>query len=99
MMLIRFRLQHIAELLNVAAEEDAIKESQCREVESLDVYFDQHLFEQAKNQLSNWKADMPVESKNFNWEEGETAAQVRTFLAHDKVGIKTLLLTMNRSST
>lgn len=77
MMLIRFRLQHISELLSVAAEEDAIKESQCREVESLDVYFDRHLFDQAKKQLLGWKADMPVESQDFSWEEGEEAAQVR----------------------
>ena len=76
-MLIRFRLQHISELLSVAAEEDAIKESQCREVESLDVYFDRHLFEQAKKQLLAWKEDMPVESQNFSWEEGEEAVKVR----------------------
>ena len=63
--LIRLRLMHLREMLAVASEDDILSESQCREVDSLDVYFAQEDFDEAKKQLKAWKKDMPEESKDY----------------------------------
>lgn len=74
--IIKFRLAHVGELLRVAAEEDILKESQCREVDSIDVYFDPVQFEEAKQQVQEWKADMPHEARDTITVEGIEARDV-----------------------
>lgn len=73
---IRFRLLHLDEMLRVAASDQILKECQCRDVESLDVYFDTDMFKQAKNQLWEWKDDMPHEARDYFCIEGEKAVDV-----------------------
>lgn len=73
--LIRLRLMHLREMLAVAIEDEISSESQCREVDSLDVYFTQDKFDEAKIQLQAWKDDMPEEAKDYNAIEAKEAIQ------------------------
>ncbi|THH10585.1 hypothetical protein EW145_g1235 [Phellinidium pouzarii] len=84
--LIRFRQMHIHELISTATEEDILEESQCREVDSLDVYLTRETFEEGKTQLQVWKEDMPEEAKDFVWVEGEEAIE-RFRLSSEVVGV------------
>lgn len=77
--LMRFRLMHIDELLRVATSEQILNECQCRAVESMDVYFDHVMFQEAKEQLVAWKNDMPNESAGFYWVDGKKAAEVSSY--------------------
>lgn len=63
----RFRLAHLQVLPEVAeAEAD---NADCREVEAVDVYFDETVFAEARRKLSIYKADMPQEAKaHYVWE-------------------------------
>ena len=72
----RFRLAHIDELRRVAEKEEVLEASQCREVETLDVFLDQGAFEEAVAGLEEWKADMKLESAGFETFDGEQARQV-----------------------
>ena len=81
-MLIRFRLAHMQELMNVSVAEDILLESQCREVENFDVHMSKNSFAEAKRHLETWKTDMPEESSNYFAEEGQQAIQVRFFQTH-----------------
>ncbi|KAK0440839.1 FAD dependent oxidoreductase [Armillaria borealis] len=49
--IIQFRLSHLDELISVAEEEGLTEESQCRKVDTYDVYFDKDVFEGAKEKL------------------------------------------------
>ena len=71
--IIRFRLMHIREMLAVAKEEGLMQECGMREVDSLDVCYSPEKFESARNDLETWKADMPIESKDYEWVAGEAA--------------------------
>ncbi|KAI0791675.1 FAD dependent oxidoreductase-domain-containing protein [Abortiporus biennis] len=73
--ILRFRLSHLPELLNISKEEDLLKESQCREVEHFDVYFNRDGYNEAKTELSVWKAAMPEESSNFEAADGIEAVE------------------------
>ncbi|THH04443.1 hypothetical protein EW145_g5519 [Phellinidium pouzarii] len=73
--LIRFRLMHVRETLKTATEEDILDKSQCREVDSLDVYFTPDTFKEAKEQLQAWKKDMPEEAKDYKSIESEEAIE------------------------
>lgn len=79
--IMRFRLSHLDELLDAAAEEDCIKFCQGREVESLDVFFDAMAYEKAKQQLQTWKTDMPVEAEDYVALDKDLAIDVRAALA------------------
>ena len=79
--IMRFRLQHIDELLLVAEEEECVKHSQGREVESLDVFYDAAKFEKAKEQLRQWKVDMPLEAEDCIALDKQQAIDVRLTLA------------------
>ncbi len=74
--LIKFRQLHVDEIQSVAASEDILDQCQGRDVESLDVYFDEEMFEEAKEQLRIWKNDMPEESKEFFYLSGKDAIEV-----------------------
>lgn len=80
---IRFRLKHIQEMLNVAKEDGITEECDIREVDSLDVYFATEMFEAAKRDLETWKTDMPEESKDYEWVQGRDAAKV-SIVSHEK---------------
>ena len=74
--LMKFQQLHVDELQTVAASEDILDQCQGRDVESLDVYFDEEIFEEAVEQLRVWKNDMPEESKEFFHLSGEDAIEV-----------------------
>ena len=78
--LINLRLSHLREMKDVAKFEGIVKECQCREVESLDVYFGVEEFERAKELLKEWKEDMPEESRDYFHLEKEEANEVRLFV-------------------
>lgn len=63
--IIRFRLSHLPQLLAGAAEEGLLEESQCREVEAFDVFYDPGLYQEAKAKLAGYKKDLPAESAPF----------------------------------
>lgn len=71
----RFRIAHLDVLPEVAeAEAD---NADCRKVHSVDVFFDETVFAEAKRKLSIYKADMPQEASTFHIWEGEEARKVR----------------------
>jgi hypothetical protein len=63
--IIRFRLSHLEQLLQVAEEEGLSSDSQCRRVEAFDVFHDKNLFRQAKSWLEEYQEDLPEESRNY----------------------------------
>ncbi|KAF6765909.1 FAD dependent oxidoreductase-domain-containing protein [Ephemerocybe angulata] len=63
--IIRFRLSHLTQLLAVAKEENLLDDSQCRQVDSFDVFHDKNLFRQAKSWLREYQEDLPEESANY----------------------------------
>lgn len=80
--LIRFRLSHFAELKRVSEEEGILEQTQCREVEHCDVYYDTKSFNSAKKKLGVYKADMGMEAANFQVHGSRDACKVfRSFLA------------------
>ena len=70
-----FRLAHL-EVLPEVAEQEA-KDADCREVHSVDVFFDEAVFAGAKRKLSVFEADMPEESSRYRIWEGDVARKVR----------------------
>ena len=74
--LIAFRCAHITEMMRVASEEDIVKESQVRETEHLDVFTCLAAFQEAKENLDKWRAEMPVESSSFVSYERREAIEV-----------------------
>lgn len=79
-MLIRFRLAHVQDLKAVATEEDILKESQIRVTEHLEVHINREYFEEAREELEGWKADMPDEAEAFAAFEESQVVEVRGFL-------------------
>lgn len=57
--IINFRLSHLGELLKVASEENLLDQSQCREVQTFDVFYNQEMFDLAKTHLKTYQNDMP----------------------------------------
>ncbi|KAG9310367.1 hypothetical protein JVU11DRAFT_9500 [Chiua virens] len=80
--IIRFRLAHFDVLSEVAAEE--AKDADCREVQTVDVFFDELVFAEAKRKLAVYKADMPQEATPYCVWEGDEARVVRG-LGYDRV--------------
>lgn len=70
--IIRFRLAHIAQLLQVAKEDGLEEDSQGRNVEAFDVFYNAGLFRKAKELLEEYKRDLPFESREYKvWETRE----------------------------
>ncbi|KAJ6612499.1 hypothetical protein B0H10DRAFT_1807341, partial [Mycena sp. CBHHK59/15] len=61
--MIRFQLAHLAELIRVANEENILADSQCREVETFDVFFDQETFAVAAKNLNVYLNDFPEQGE------------------------------------
>ncbi|THG98993.1 hypothetical protein EW026_g3279 [Hermanssonia centrifuga] len=83
-MLIRFRLAHVQDLKAVATEEHILKESQIRVTEHLEVHINREYFEEAREELEGWKADMPDEAEAFAaFEESQVVEDgLRSFVFH-----------------
>lgn len=64
-------------LLEVAETE--ADDADCRKVHSVEVFFDETLFVEAKRKLSIYKADMPQEASTYRIWEGESARKVRGY--------------------
>jgi hypothetical protein len=77
---IKFRLAHLQELRRVAEEECILPESQWREVETVDVYYDSELFKKAKTKVQRYKADLPFDAEHHRVYEGEEAIEVRVII-------------------
>ena len=73
--IMHFRLAHL-EVLPEVAEQEA-KDADCREVHSVDVFFDEAVFAGAKQKLSIFEADMPEESSRYRIWEGDVGRKVR----------------------
>lgn len=82
--IIRFRQMHITEMLIAANEEEITDECQCREVDSLDVYYSSESFVEARQQLEAWKQDMPRESEYYDAIEGKEAIEVSHLVTRNK---------------
>lgn len=68
--IIRFRLSHFPELLAVATEEGLLEDSQCRQVEAFDVFYDAGRYKAAKAKLTTYQRDLPAESAEYKSYEG-----------------------------
>ncbi|KAG5634488.1 hypothetical protein H0H81_001775 [Sphagnurus paluster] len=71
--IMRFRLAHVAQLREAAAAEGLLADSQCREVETFDVFHDARLYAESKARLAVYHADLPVEVARYKIHEGELA--------------------------
>ncbi|KAF8448244.1 FAD dependent oxidoreductase-domain-containing protein [Kalaharituber pfeilii] len=67
--ILEFRRRHLYELGKVAAEEGALKESEFREVETVDAYFDEGAWRKAKENLHHYIRDYGVKENNENGDE------------------------------
>jgi glycine/D-amino acid oxidase-like deaminating enzyme len=72
---VRFRRRHLAELLQFAQSlgQEAAAHSEMREVETLDVYFDQAGFDKAAEHLDTYLRDFPDEKAAWGVYAGEEA--------------------------
>jgi hypothetical protein len=57
--LLKLQLRHTQDLLSVAQEYDVVEESQCRSVDSFDVYADPRGFELAREDYTAFMNDLP----------------------------------------
>ncbi|KIJ08161.1 hypothetical protein PAXINDRAFT_89294 [Paxillus involutus ATCC 200175] len=83
--MIKFRLAHLHELRRVAEEEGVLEESQWREVETVDVFYNQAQFDKAKVKVQRYQQDLPFESSHHRVYESAEAIQ-KYSLAHDAAG-------------
>jgi hypothetical protein len=75
--IIRFRLAHIAELIHVSKEENILADSQCREVETYDVFFDKETYDLAIEKLGVYLNEMPEQEKMWRVVSAEECVKVR----------------------
>ncbi|KAJ7224213.1 hypothetical protein GGX14DRAFT_424682 [Mycena pura] len=61
--IIRFRLSHLDELIQVSKDEELLEDGQCRKVETFDVFFDQESFRTASRNLAIYLDEMPDQLK------------------------------------
>ncbi|KZT24713.1 DAO-domain-containing protein [Neolentinus lepideus HHB14362 ss-1] len=71
--IIKFRLAHLREMMDVAVSENIVDHCQIREVETVDVYFDGPRFEAAKDALEVWRKDMSADNDTYYAAEKEAA--------------------------
>jgi hypothetical protein len=74
--IIKFRLAHLAELIQVSKEEDILADSQCREVETFDVFFDQETFDSAVRNLTVYLDELPEQRKMWRVVSPEECVKV-----------------------
>ncbi|KAJ7247630.1 FAD dependent oxidoreductase [Mycena haematopus] len=73
--IIQFRLAHLAELLRVAEEDGILADSQCREVETFDVFFEQETFDSAVQSLNMYLDEMPEQRRMWRIVDAEECAK------------------------
>ncbi|KAK7041797.1 hypothetical protein VNI00_009086 [Paramarasmius palmivorus] len=81
--IIRFRLAHLDELIQVAREENLLEDSQARVVQTFDVFFDKTFFEDSKECLKVYLDDFP-EEKN-KWDVLEDAQAIESLQLSERV--------------
>lgn len=74
--IMRFRLAHLNEFLMVADGEGLLDGSQCREVQTYDVFFDDPLFHEAKALLRKYLSELNSERGFWKILSRETAMKV-----------------------
>ncbi|KAK0207927.1 hypothetical protein DFS33DRAFT_1458941 [Desarmillaria ectypa] len=84
--IIKFRLCHLDELISVAKEESLTEESQCRKVDTYDVFFDKKVFEAAKEKLSRYLEELPSEKGGWGTTEGRTRHSGHNNIVHTSRG-------------
>jgi hypothetical protein len=95
--IIRFRLSHLKELLAAAEEEDMVMQSQCRDGESFNVYYDEDKWLIAKKKLATWKRDMPGESRGFRVVEKKEVAEVSFLVLESLIPLAFIIVTFRIS--
>jgi hypothetical protein len=75
--MIKLRLAHLEELRSVAEQEGILAESQWREVESVDVFYNSDMFEKAKRKVQTYKADLSFDAEHHEVHEAKEAIEVR----------------------
>ncbi|KIJ67117.1 hypothetical protein HYDPIDRAFT_85690 [Hydnomerulius pinastri MD-312] len=83
--MIKFRLAHLHELKTAAEDEGIQQESQWREVETVDAFYNQELFNKTKGKVRQYQHDLPFEASHHCVYESD-AAQQKYHLASDAVG-------------
>lgn len=71
--LMRFRIAHLNEISAVAADEGITEYTQCRDVEGVDVYFDEPTFREARRKMEVYQRDMGEHAGLFACHEGSDA--------------------------
>lgn len=74
--IIRFRLSHLTALAEVVESDDPERYSQHRWTETLDVFYDEEGWTEAKKRLSIYQHEMQAEGKVFEAFEAEDARDV-----------------------
>ncbi|KAG1794184.1 FAD dependent oxidoreductase [Suillus plorans] len=83
--IIKLRLAHLEELRSVAEQEGILTESQWREVESVDVFYNSDMFEKAKRKVQTYKADLAFDAEHHEVYEAKEAIE-KYRLASDTLG-------------
>ena len=60
----------------VASQEDIMKESQVRETEHLEIHMSEETFDEAREGLKAWQADMPEVANDYSTCVGAEAQEV-----------------------
>lgn len=77
--MIHFRLAHL-EILKSIGDVEA-PDADCREVDAVDVYYDEETFNEAKRLLKVYKTEMPEEAEPYECTEGDEARKASTCLS------------------
>ncbi|KAF8126969.1 FAD dependent oxidoreductase [Boletus edulis] len=83
--IIKFRLAHLHELRRAAEEEGVFEQSQWRQVETVDAFFNRDLFAKAKAQVQAYQQALPSEASYYRVYESPEAIEKYDF-ASDVVG-------------
>ena len=74
--MIKFRLAHIQELRRAAEEEGVLEQSQWRQVETVDAFFNRELFAKATAKVQGYHQALPSEAPHYRVYESAEAIQV-----------------------
>lgn len=74
--MIQFRLAHLHALRRAAEEEGVLEESQWRQVETVDAYYNRELFARAKAKVQGYQQALPFEASHHRVYESAEAIQV-----------------------
>jgi len=74
--MIKFRLAHLHELRRAAEEEGVLEQSQWRQVETVDAFYDPDQFAKAKSKVQAYQQALPSEASHHRVYESAEAIQV-----------------------